>query len=342
MKGTPQVFCAGLILLQGLTQASDVNPVDVAVDTFRGEHPEFSQPSQCSDGIFLRRVSLDLSGYPPTPDELAAFEADTALDKDDRLIRRLLASDRYSWKWGRWLTLQTGADEQELSYAASEMQCTTQDLFLSWLQWMRQRVRNDEPYHQIVENCILATSREGRSGKELYRELQAIADADQLQTTAYAERKTNDLFWRRYSAIYDPEFRSEDVALRFLGVDLRCARCHDHPSEPLTMQDHQQFTAIFQPVKYSEMPFTKTQKQSIMMTLAILAVLLCFAFLWGVSKSRKRGVIFQRRIVNSLPTVVAFVIVLGVSYLHILPGSPIQHRTSPGRSEEHTSELQSR
>ena len=84
-------------------------------------------------------------------------------------------------------------------------------------------------------------------------------------------------------------------------------------------------------VKYSEMPFTKTQKQSIMMTLAILAVLLCFAFLWGVSKSRKRGVIFQRRIVNSLPTVVAFVIILGVSYLHILPGSPIQHRTSPGQ-----------
>ena len=327
---TLQVVCAGLILLQGLARASDVNPIDVAVDSFRREHPEFPQPSRCSDGIFLRRVSLDLSGYPPTPEELAAFEADTAPDKDEQLIRRLLQSDRYSWKWGRWLTLQTGADEQELSYAAAEMHCRPQDLFLAWMQWARIRISRDESYEKIVESFLIATSREGRRQSALYSELDAVANADDLDIEFYGKRQTNDLFWRRYSAIYDPEFRAEDVANRFMGVNLTCARCHDHPTAPLTMNDHQQFTAIFEPVTYSELPLTPSEKRWILAGVAALPMGLC-AVLFGLVWRYRESKILRNRTYRVIAVLVGCTLFVLLSYIHLIPGLRMSPGTSPGR-----------
>ncbi len=317
-------------LLSGVLAAEDLNPIDSVVQEFRSQHVELSTPAHCSDAQFLRRASLDLTGYPPLPEEIAAFELDTDAHKRQRLVGQLLDSERYSWKWGRWLALQTGVDEQELTYAAGEMQCRPQDLFLSWIQWMQVRVQRDEPFDQLVENCLVATSREGRSGRQLYAELHEIAVAEDLTSRAYTQRQTNDLFWRRYSAIYDPQFRAEDVALRFMGVNLQCARCHDHPSQPLTMKDHQQFTAIFQPVTYREVPFTHDQKQSFLTGFLVAPILAGVAIFWGLSRSRQvRN--FRKPLICFSVALFGSCLTAGVSYLHLVPGFSLDHRLSPGQ-----------
>jgi hypothetical protein len=143
------------------------------------------------DGEFLRRLMLDLVGYPPDERELAAFLADRAPDKRLRAIDAFLASEGFAEFWSRRFAL----DLLEAPPSADAL-----DRFAAWF---RDQLRKDRPYDEIVRDVI------GASGKG--------ADRPEL---AYAlSVNPKDAF---------PAAFAEGVSRHFLGVDLYCARCHDH------------------------------------------------------------------------------------------------------------------
>ena len=306
-----------------------VTPIDAVLAEFESQHPAVILPGSTSDARFARRAYLDLTGYPPGPEQLQQFVTSTDADKDRRLVRELLQSERYAWKWGRWLALKTGANELDLAYAAGEIRTRPQDLFLSWIQWMQTNLAADLPYHQIVERCLVSTSRDGRSLRDLESELNALSSADDLEGTAYLHRITNDLYWRRTPVVTDVASRGEDVAERFLGLTLKCARCHDHPTLPITQLEHQQFAAVFRPMVYTERPLTTSEKRRLIAGGVLFGVLICSACLWMTKKISPHN--WLRRAIPSLVGVISSGVMFGVcNYLHLIPGIRLSSRTSPG------------
>jgi hypothetical protein len=210
-------------------------------------------------------VYIDVIGTLPTPDQVRAFLADKDPNKRTRVIEQLLAHPRrhsvWAWRLG---------DHLDLGGAALDRQGTERT---AWAQmgfdWLRQRVARHTPYDEIVRDILLATTAEGRSPAEALQERRLLGqDWFQGLTDRYRQRRTLDVFWMRKpgreglnadvfgrhdlgqeEATY-AEVMAERVAGAFLGVGLECARCHNHPLDVWTPQDHRAFTAFFATTRY--------------------------------------------------------------------------------------------
>ena len=160
-----------------------------------------------NDAEFLRRASLDAIGTLPTPDEVRAFVADTAADKRERLVDRLLERPEYARFWGqRWGDLlrnkQTDGSHKENSQK-----------FAAWIQ---QAFADNMPFDRFARELITVTGK--------------LEDHPQMD-------------W--YRQINNPQNRVEDIAQAFLGLRVSCANCHNHPFEHISQQDYWQFAAFF-------------------------------------------------------------------------------------------------
>ena len=111
----------------------------------------------------IRRASFDLTGLPPTPEEVDAFEADSAADSFDRLVERLLASPRYGERWGRyWLDVAR--------YADTKGYILFQDANYHWAYTYRDYVisafNQDLPYDRFLIEQIAADRLPAKDGKK--------------------------------------------------------------------------------------------------------------------------------------------------------------------------------
>ena len=200
----------------------------------------------CTDEEFLRRVSLDLTGTLPLPDEVRAFAVDKSPDKRRQKIDELLSRPTYSawWatKFGDWTGNgeQTGpvGGEQGLRRKFSEL----------WYQWLYRRLDENVPYDEVAAGIVLAVSRQpGQSFDEYCAEMSGYfreGGADD-----FAQRETMPYFWSR-RALGPNEEKARAFAYSFLGVRLECAQCHKHPFDQWTKQDFDQFAAFFNGVRY--------------------------------------------------------------------------------------------
>ncbi len=162
----------------------------------------------CTDAEFMRRVSLDLTGLPPTPDRVRAFLADTtpSREKRERLVDELLASKDYTEFWAnKWADL---------------LQCNSDDLGQKgvWVyrEWIRRAVAENRPYDKFVRDLLLA------------------------QGSAYRNPPVN-----YFRVLREPGKMTEDISQTFLGVRFNCNKCHDHPFEKWTQDQYYQFGAYF-------------------------------------------------------------------------------------------------
>src|SRR5205085_472310 len=152
----------------------------------------------CDDVTFLRRVSLDVTGLPPVPEEIRTFLADRAADKRQKKIDELLERPGYAALWATTLCdilRPTGFDQRVGFSEAAETR--------RFYEWVRARFRENTPYDQLAERILLATSREGRPEREWAREVQAMMEENAAKSPdlkAYAGRKTLDLYWQRTGA----------------------------------------------------------------------------------------------------------------------------------------------
>lgn len=164
----------------------------------------------CGDAEFLRRATLDAIGILPTPEEASSFAADSAPDKRDRLIQRLLQHKAYADYWAnKWTDLLRPNPDR-----VGVKSIFTLD------QWVRASFRDNKPYDQFVREILTAEGMNHREGPAvIYRDRREPADI----TTLFSQL--------------------------FLGTRLECARCHHHPNEKWGQEDFYQFAAYFGPLK---------------------------------------------------------------------------------------------
>lgn len=215
-----------------------------------------------SDEEFLRRVSLDLTGTLPLPNEVTAFLADTAADKRTKKIEELLSRPTYAAWWATKLCDVTGDNEQNAGERRFRRQQAEQ-----WYQWIYRRVEHNVPYDKIVEGMVLAVGREpGQSYEDYAAEMTAYYRAE--NPADFAARETMPHYWarRQFNQAKD---KAMTFSYAFLGVRLQCAECHKHPFDQWTKQDFEQFTAFFEPVAYGYAPDAKDTIKSMEETLGL-------------------------------------------------------------------------
>jgi hypothetical protein len=188
------------------------------------------KPSPEADrATLLRRVSLDLTGLPPTPEELNDFLGDRSSKAYEKVVDRLLASPHYGERWGRrWLDLARYADSDGYTIDDPRHMWPYRD-------WVIEALNRDLPFDQFTIEQI--------AGDLLPNPTQA-----QLIATGFHRNTPSN-----YEGGIDHEqYRVEAVADRvattgavFLGLTLGCARCHDHKYDPIQQKEFYQLFAYF-------------------------------------------------------------------------------------------------
>ena len=201
------------------------NPIDAFI---AAEHQKRGlTPQQAADKrVWLRRVSLDLIGLPPTREELDAFAADQSAGAHDRVVTRLLASPQYGERWGRhWMDIWRYSDWWGLG---AEVRNSQKHIW-HWRDWIVESLNADKGYDQMVREMLAAD--------ELYP-----TDPDRLRATGFLARqyfKFNRTTWLDETI--------EHTSKAMLGLTFNCARCHDHKYDPIAQADYYRLRAIFEP-----------------------------------------------------------------------------------------------
>ena len=190
----------------------------------------------------LRRASFDLTGLPPTAEEMDAFLTDRGTDEDAfaRVIDRYLKSPRFGERWGRhWLDVVRYADSVGRSWNAP--------FTYAWRyrDYVIDALNADKPYDRFILEQIAGDLLPGKSREE--ERTQRIA------TGMLALGSVPIQEGRRETFILDQVDDQIDVTTRaFLGLTVSCARCHDHKTDAITMHDYYAIAGVF----YSTKTFT--------------------------------------------------------------------------------------
>ncbi|MCU1325938.1 MAG: cytochrome [Bryobacterales bacterium] len=204
------------------------NPIDNFV--MARLEKEKVQPSPETDkATLLRRVSLDLTGLPPSPQEMREFLADKSPKAYENVVDKLLASPHFGERWGRhWLDAARYADSDGYSIDAPRPMWKYRD-------WVINAFNSDMPFSQFTIEQIAG-------------DLLPNPTTDQLIATGF-HRNTPSNF---EGGIDFEQYRNEAVADRvattgsvFLGLTLGCARCHDHKYDPIAQKEFYQLFAYY-------------------------------------------------------------------------------------------------
>ena len=182
----------------------------------------------------IRRVSIDLIGLPPTPEEVDSFMKDRSPSAYPRLIDRLLASPRYGERWARhWLDLARYAESDGFEHDAARPH--------SWRyrDYVIRAFNEDKPFDRFV--------REQLAGDELWPDDPAALIATGFHLLGPDMVDSADQVQRRFNTLND---MTDTTASVFLGITFGCARCHDHKFEPFTQRDYFAMQAFFAPVQF--------------------------------------------------------------------------------------------
>jgi len=180
----------------------------------------------------LRRVTFDLSGLPPTPEEIDAFLADDSPDAFAKVVDRLLASPRFGERWGRyWLDVARFAESSGKTNFLYPQAWRYRD-------WAIASFSADKPYDRFVREQVagdlLPTNDERRR-------------ADQLIATGFLAlgSKAHDAENHGQFVLDVIDEQIEATTRAFLALTVACARCHDHKMDPISQRDYYALSGIF-------------------------------------------------------------------------------------------------
>jgi len=196
-----------------------------AIDAFvfaRLAQEKLAPSPEAGKAQLIRRVTLDLIGLPPTPDEVAAFVADDSPRAYEKVVDRLLASPRYGERWcWDWLDAARYAD-------TNGYQGDPERTMWPWRDWVTKAINENMPYDQFTI-------------EQLAGDLLPSATTEQKLATGFnRNHMMNGEGGRiaeesRVENVFD---RVETVGTVWLGLTVGCCRCHDHKFDPFTMHDY--------------------------------------------------------------------------------------------------------
>ena len=205
------------------------SPIDFYVLKQLDDH-QASPSSQASDSTLLRRLHLDLTGLPPSPEEIQSFTTDTSEQALESAIDALLSSPHFGERWGRhWLDKARYADSD--GYEKDRIRPNA----WRYRDWVIDAINNDMPIDQFTIEQLAGDLLPDAS------ESQKLATAFNRQTLTNTEGGTDKEQWR-IAAIMD---RTETLGSVWLGLTVGCARCHNHKYDALTQAEYYQIFAYF-------------------------------------------------------------------------------------------------
>ena len=205
----------------------------------RLEREKLAPSPEASKSMLLRRLTLDLTGLPPSLAELDAFLADTASDAYDRVVDRLLASPRYGERWARpWLDLARYADTN--GYEKDNRRS-----IWKYRDWVIDALNRDMPFDQFTIEQIAGDM------------LPNATTEQKIATGFHRNAMTNeeggvDPDESMYEVLVD---RVNTTATVWLGTTLACAQCHNHKYDPFSQKDYFRLLAFFANSDYESRTF---------------------------------------------------------------------------------------
>jgi mono/diheme cytochrome c family protein len=211
-----------------LNQAASNHPVDAWINAALDK--EAVKPStRATAETLIRRVSLDLTGLPPTLEEVAAFTADNSPDAYEKLVDRLLASPHFGERWGRWWLDQARySDSNGYSIDAPRNMWPYRD-------WVVQALNADMPFNQFTIEQLAGDLLPNPTLE------QRIATGFHRNTQINGEGGIDPEQFR-VEAVFDRVATTGSV---WLGLTIGCCQCHDHKFDPLSQREYFGFFAFF-------------------------------------------------------------------------------------------------
>ncbi|MFO0945180.1 MAG: PSD1 and planctomycete cytochrome C domain-containing protein [Planctomycetota bacterium] len=204
------------------------NPIDAFVLATL-EKENMTLAPEADRRVLIRRLYADFLGLPPRYSEVEAFANDPSADAYERLVDRLLASPHFGERWARyWLDVARYAET--CGYERDQEKPGA----WKYRDWVIQAINDDMPYDQFVSEQLAGDELPGRT------ESQVIATGFLRMGTWNDE--PNDALEYKYERLED---LVHVTSTAFLGLTVKCARCHDHKFDPIPQTDYYRMAAIF-------------------------------------------------------------------------------------------------
>jgi hypothetical protein len=204
------------------------NPIDAFIAA-RQEARGLTAAPEAPRRVLIRRLTLDLTGLPPTAGDVAAFLTDPSPDAYEKLVERLLASPHYGERWGRhWLDLARYADSE--GYESDHLRPNA----WRYRDYVVDSFNRDKPYDRFL--------REQVAGDELLPYADENLIATGFLASARLSSNEEDKARQRNDVLVDVV---NATASTLLGLTLNCAQCHDHKFDPFTAADYYRFQGFF-------------------------------------------------------------------------------------------------
>src|SRR5262249_26482364 len=220
------------VVTSRVPQARDSHWVRNPIDAFILSELETKglRPSPAADRItLLRRVTLDLIGLPPAPEEVEAFLNDSSPQAYEKVVNRLLESPHYGERWARhWLDLARYAESE--GFKSDE----TRPNIWRYRDYVIRAFNQDKPYDRFVREQI--------AGDELWPGYLDARLATAFNRHYPDESNARNLLQRRQEILNDI---TDTVGSVFTGLTFGCARCHDHKFDPILQADYYRLQAFF-------------------------------------------------------------------------------------------------
>lgn len=208
----------------------------------------------------IRRLSLDLTGLLPTPEEVEAFVADRSPLAYENLVERLLASPAYGERWARhWLDVAGYADSN--GYAEAD---SVRPHAWRYRDYVIRSLNDDKPWDEFIQEQLAGDELAGATHGDYQQAVLDPRRTDQLIATAFmrlAPDGTGD-------PVDDAKLARNQVVAEqikimtssLMGLTVACAQCHDHRYDPVTQQDYYRLRAVFDPAYHWEAWRTPAQR----------------------------------------------------------------------------------
>lgn len=217
--------------IEGISKSS-MNSIDFFISKKHQENQlQFSEPA--SKETLIRRLYFDLTGLPPTLEDVDSFLKDSSEHAYALLVDKLLQSEAYAERMAvDWMDLSRYADSHGLHADGLRT-------MWPWRDWVIKAFEQNMPYDQFV-TWQLAGDLLPNATTE-----QKLATAFNRNSPMTAEGGVIDEEWR-LNYVFD---RTETMSTAFLGLTVACAKCHDHKFDPVSQQDYYQLTAFFNNIR---------------------------------------------------------------------------------------------